>query len=207
MAVLLFPYIRQLDVSFNILRKIEGLERLTRIKKLFLLHNKISSIANLNHFTSLEMLELGSNRIRVRWSAPFGGCSEYVVEWMFKGLVSLQCFERMCIFPFAMSHIVDKHSTSLPTSILNTKPSQSEELRRRRILWQRFPVTRYVLQLVREVFFWNHLFWRLLQIVKHFTNTALPETQKQQANHLFPIDNYYKIAFLVRCGNAAFVDH
>ena len=64
---LAFPfYIRQLDVSFNVLRKIEGLERLTRIKKLFLLHNKISTIANLNHLTSLEMLELGSNRIRVR---------------------------------------------------------------------------------------------------------------------------------------------
>lgn len=57
---------RQLDVSFNILRKVEGLEQLTRLKKLFLLHNKISSIANLEHLTGLEMLELGSNRIRVR---------------------------------------------------------------------------------------------------------------------------------------------
>lgn len=56
---------RQLDVSFNILRKVEGLEQLTRLKKLFLLHNKIGSIANLDHFTCLEMLELGSNRIRV----------------------------------------------------------------------------------------------------------------------------------------------
>lgn len=58
-------YYRLLDVSFNLLRKVEGLERLTRVKKLFLLHNKISSIANLEHFTCLEMLELGSNRIRV----------------------------------------------------------------------------------------------------------------------------------------------
>lgn len=57
---------RQLDVSFNILRKIEGLDRLTKISKLFLLHNKITSIANLDHMTNLEMLELGSNRIRVR---------------------------------------------------------------------------------------------------------------------------------------------
>lgn len=53
-------------MSFNILRRVEGLEQLTSLKKLFLLHNKISSIANLDHFSCLEMLELGSNRIRVR---------------------------------------------------------------------------------------------------------------------------------------------
>lgn len=64
LSLCLFDY-RQLDVSFNILRKVEGLEQLTRLKKLFLLHNKISSIANLDHFACLEMLELGSNRIRV----------------------------------------------------------------------------------------------------------------------------------------------
>lgn len=58
---------RQLDVSFNVLRKVEGLEQLTRLKKLFLLHNKISSIGNLEHLTGLEMLELGSNRIRVSY--------------------------------------------------------------------------------------------------------------------------------------------
>lgn len=53
-------------MSFNLLRKVEGLECLTGLKKLFLLHNKISHIANLDHLTGLEMLELGSNRIRVR---------------------------------------------------------------------------------------------------------------------------------------------
>ena len=62
---LCLTYCRQLDMSFNLLRKVEGLEQLIQVKKLFLLHNKISSIANLDHFTSLEMLELGSNRIRV----------------------------------------------------------------------------------------------------------------------------------------------
>lgn len=57
---------RQLDMSFNMLRKVEGLEQMTKLKKLFLLHNKIGSIANLEHLTGLDMLELGSNRIRVR---------------------------------------------------------------------------------------------------------------------------------------------
>lgn len=63
---------RQLDMSFNILRKIEGLERLTRVKKLFLLHNKISNIGNLENCTVLEMLELGSNRIRVWQQGSLG---------------------------------------------------------------------------------------------------------------------------------------
>ena len=57
---------RQLDVSFNVLRKTEGVEQLSKLTKLFLLHNKIASIANLDNLTNLEMLELGSNRIRVR---------------------------------------------------------------------------------------------------------------------------------------------
>lgn len=48
------------------------MEQLTCLKKLFLLHNKISSIANLDHFTCLEMLELGSNRIRVRQKGLLG---------------------------------------------------------------------------------------------------------------------------------------
>lgn len=56
---------RLLDVSFNVLRKAENLEELTRLKKLFLLHNKISAISNVDHLKDLEMLELGSNRIRV----------------------------------------------------------------------------------------------------------------------------------------------
>lgn len=66
-GTVVLPTHRQLDMSFNVLRKVEGLEQLTRLKKLFLLHNKISSIANLEHLTGLEMLELGSNRIRVRY--------------------------------------------------------------------------------------------------------------------------------------------
>lgn len=56
---------RILDLSFNRISKIEGLEGLTRLVKLFLVNNKISVIENLGHLTRLEMLELGDNRIRV----------------------------------------------------------------------------------------------------------------------------------------------
>lgn len=78
-------------MSFNVLRKVEGLEQLTSLKKLFLLHNKISSIANLDHFTCLEMLELGSNRIRVRpeGAGEKGGGAHLLI------CVSLQVIENL----------------------------------------------------------------------------------------------------------------
>lgn len=58
-------YLRILDISFNVLRHIEGLDRLAQLKKLFLVNNKISKIENLSNLQMLQMLELGSNRIRV----------------------------------------------------------------------------------------------------------------------------------------------
>lgn len=60
----LFP-VRILDISFNVLRHIEGLDQLVQLKKLFLVNNKISKIENLSNLQQLQILELGSNRIRV----------------------------------------------------------------------------------------------------------------------------------------------
>lgn len=54
-----------LDISFNRLTKIENLEGLLKLEKLFLVSNKISVIENLSHLTNLTMLELGDNKIRV----------------------------------------------------------------------------------------------------------------------------------------------
>lgn len=59
-------FYRVLDISFNRIRKIENLEGLTNLKKLFLCANKISRIENVNHLKNLELLELGDNKIRVR---------------------------------------------------------------------------------------------------------------------------------------------
>lgn len=47
------------------MRKIENLEGLVNLKKIFLCANKISRIENLNHLKNLEHLELGDNKIRV----------------------------------------------------------------------------------------------------------------------------------------------
>lgn len=62
---------RTLDISFNRVRKIENLEGLINLKKIFLCANKISRIENLNHLKNLEHLELGDNQIRVG-KAPLG---------------------------------------------------------------------------------------------------------------------------------------
>ena len=45
-------------------RKIEGLESLQNLRRLYLVSNKISCIENLHLLTNLEMLELGDNKIR-----------------------------------------------------------------------------------------------------------------------------------------------
>ena len=55
-----------LDLSFNHIQVIERLEGAVSLQKLFLIQNKITKIENLSCLTTLTMLELGSNRIRVR---------------------------------------------------------------------------------------------------------------------------------------------
>ncbi len=56
---------RLLDLSFNRIKSIQGLDSLVNLKKLFLVSNKIEKIQNLSKLKGLQMLELGDNRIRV----------------------------------------------------------------------------------------------------------------------------------------------
>lgn len=56
---------RVLDISFNRIHKIENLDRLVKLHKLYLCANKISVIENIGHLTNLTMLELGDNKLRV----------------------------------------------------------------------------------------------------------------------------------------------
>ena len=56
---------RTLDLSFNLIKTIENLGCLTKVKKLFLVSNKISKIECLQNLSQLEMIELGANKIRV----------------------------------------------------------------------------------------------------------------------------------------------
>ena len=57
---------RFLDISFNHITEIEHLEGLILLKKLFLIQNKISFIKNLCPLVNLTVLELGSNKIKVK---------------------------------------------------------------------------------------------------------------------------------------------
>lgn len=56
---------RMLDLSFNRIQEIAGLENLLKLEKLYLTANKITSIKNLNHLQNITQLELGDNKIRV----------------------------------------------------------------------------------------------------------------------------------------------
>jgi len=56
---------RLLDLSFNRIKKIENINHLHKLIKLFLVNNKITEIENISQLTELTMLELGANRIRV----------------------------------------------------------------------------------------------------------------------------------------------
>lgn len=52
-------------MSFNLIKVIENLGCLTKLKKLYLVQNKVSKIEGLQNLSQLEMLELGANKIRV----------------------------------------------------------------------------------------------------------------------------------------------
>ena len=60
---------RILDLSFNRLRKIQNIDHLVKLRKLYLCDNKISRIENISTLTELVSLELGANRIRVSQSS------------------------------------------------------------------------------------------------------------------------------------------
>ena len=53
-------------MSFNLIKVIENVGCLTKLKKLYFVQNKISKIEGLENLSQLEMVELGANKIRVR---------------------------------------------------------------------------------------------------------------------------------------------
>jgi hypothetical protein len=56
-----------LDLSFNKIKHIKNVSHLKKLTDLFFVQNKISRIEGLEGLTELRNLELGANRIRVRW--------------------------------------------------------------------------------------------------------------------------------------------
>lgn len=59
-----FPNLVKLDLSYNQIRKISGLDSLSgTLKELYLVENKIKTISGLDALVNLELLELGGNQI------------------------------------------------------------------------------------------------------------------------------------------------
>lgn len=58
-------FLRILDLSFNRIKKIEGLSSLKKLKKLYLSSNKITKVDGLETLVNLDTLELGDNKIKV----------------------------------------------------------------------------------------------------------------------------------------------
>ena len=58
-------FCRYVDISFNRCTAVEGLGRLTKLRKLYLPSNKFRKIENISHLSQLVLLELGANQIRV----------------------------------------------------------------------------------------------------------------------------------------------
>ncbi|EPY30664.1 protein phosphatase type 1 regulator-like protein [Angomonas deanei] len=60
-----FSHITKLDLSYNQIKHVNGLDSLAgTLKQLYLVENKIKSVEGLDALVNLELLELGGNRIR-----------------------------------------------------------------------------------------------------------------------------------------------
>ena len=52
-----------LDLSFNLITKIEGLDKCTKLTDLSLFKNRIQTLTGLEHLTQLNVLSVGSNML------------------------------------------------------------------------------------------------------------------------------------------------
>ncbi len=52
-----------LDLSFNNIEKIEGLENLNKLKDISLFNNQISKLENMNNLEHLEVFSIGNNQL------------------------------------------------------------------------------------------------------------------------------------------------
>lgn len=59
-----FTNLKKLDLSFNKITKIEGLDCLKDLKELNLSYNRIETIENLNKLPNLRVLNLDHNKIK-----------------------------------------------------------------------------------------------------------------------------------------------
>ena len=54
---------QKIDLSFNNIEKIEGLENLNKLKDISLFNNQISKLENMNNLENLEVFSIGNNQL------------------------------------------------------------------------------------------------------------------------------------------------
>lgn len=65
--VTIFKMLLVFDVSFNEITSLSGLSKVSNtLKELYVSKNEVTKIEEIEHFHELQILELGSNRLRVR---------------------------------------------------------------------------------------------------------------------------------------------
>ena len=63
-----------LDLSFNNIEVIEGLERLTQLEDLTLYNNRISQLENMDALEKLHVLSIGNNKLSELDNVRVGDC-------------------------------------------------------------------------------------------------------------------------------------
>lgn len=62
----IFKSLLVFDVSFNEIASLHGLSRVSNtLKELYVSKNEVTKIEEIDHFHQLQILELGSNKLRV----------------------------------------------------------------------------------------------------------------------------------------------
>lgn len=67
--VAIFKKLLIFDVSFNEISSLSGLSKVSStLRELYVSKNEVTKMEEIEHFHQLEILELGSNRLRVSFS-------------------------------------------------------------------------------------------------------------------------------------------
>lgn len=79
--------LKNLDLSFNIIKHIKNIDNLTQLENLYFVQNKISKIENLSTLTNLKNLELGGNKIESIHPDSFKGLDKVEEIWLGKNAI------------------------------------------------------------------------------------------------------------------------
>lgn len=67
--VVIFKKLLVFDVSFNEISSLSGLSKVSStLRELYVSKNEVTKMEEIEHFHELQILELGSNRLRVSFS-------------------------------------------------------------------------------------------------------------------------------------------